>query len=174
MIAACLGYTFLALCLFYAQNLVFFPHVHLRLLSLLLFYVALRPSLGLTLILALLLGALQDSFATTPFGLHLGAALLLVAAARFFRRRLLWQRLGSQVVASLVGLGLQEVFMQVSIVILGYEGFFVKELLTVHLAEILATAALGPLMYLLVQWLETFLRHFGWRPSDPSPYQPFA
>jgi rod shape-determining protein MreD len=173
MIAALLGYTFLALCLFYAQNLVFFPHLHLRLLSLLLFYVALRPSLGLTLILALLLGALQDSFATTPFGLHLGAALVLVAAARYFRRRLLWQRLGSQVVASLVALGLQEAFMQVCIVILGYEGFFVK-VLTVHLAEILGTAALGPLMYLLVRWLETFLRHFGWHPSDPSPYQPFA
>ena len=174
MIAAFLGYTLLSLCLFYAQNLVFFPHLHLRLLSLLLFYVALRPSLGLALTLALVLGALQDSFATTPFGLHLGGALLLVAAARFFRQRLLWQRLGSQVVASSVGLGLQEVFMQISIVTLGYEGFFVKELLTVHLAEILATAALGPLMYLLVRQMETFLRPFGWRPSDSSPYQPFA
>ena len=104
MIAAFFGYTLLGLCLFYVQNLVFFPHVHLRLLSLLLFYVALRPSLGLALALALVLGALQDSFATTPFGLHLGAALLLVAVARFFRQRLLWQRLSSQVVASLVGL----------------------------------------------------------------------
>ena len=171
MIAAFLGYTFLALCLFYAQNLIFFPPVHLRLLSLLLFYLAVRPSLGLPLSLALLLGALQDSFATTPFGLHLGAALLLVAVARFLRRRLLWQRLGSQVLASLAALGLQEAFLQMSLVILGYEGFFARELLTSHLAEILATAALGPLMYLLVRWMETGLRHFGWRPGDPSPYQ---
>ena len=119
MIAAFLSYTFLALCLFYLQNLVYFPHVHLRLLALLLFYVGLRPSLALSLALALVLGALQDSFATTPFGLHLGAALVLVAAARFFRQRLLWQRLGSQVLASLVALVLQEVFMQVSLMTVG-------------------------------------------------------
>ena len=174
MIVAFLSYAFLALCLFYLQNLVYFPQVHLRLLGLLLFYVGLRPSLALALALALALGALQDSFATTPFGLHLGAALLLVAAARFFRQRLLWQRLGSQVVASLAGLSLQEVFMQISIVSLGYEGFVVNYLLTRHLMEILGTAALGPLMYLVVRQMETFLRPFGWRPSDSSPYQPFA
>ena len=65
MIAAFLCYTFLALCLFYLQNLVYFPQVHLRLLCLLLFYVGLRPSLALPLALALTLGALQDSFAIT-------------------------------------------------------------------------------------------------------------
>lgn len=172
MIAALLGYAFLAFCLFYAQNLVFFPHVHLRLLSLLLFYVALRPSLGLALGLALMLGALQDSFALTPFGLHLGAALVLVAAARFFRQRLLWQRLGSQVVASLAGLILQEIFMQISILTLGFQEVFTPELQVHHAVEILGTAALGPLMYLTVREMEKFLRHFGWRPSsEPSPYQ---
>lgn len=172
MIAAFSGYTFLAFCLFYAQHLVFFPHVHLRLLSLLLFYLALRPSLGLALGLALILGALQDSFATTPFGLHLGAALVLVAAARFFRLRLLWQRLSSQVLASLVGLSLQELFMQISMMTLSY-AVFDQDLLMRHVIEIIATSALGPLMYLLVRGMETFLRRFGWRPSDPSPYQPF-
>ncbi len=174
MITAIISYTFLALCLFYMQNLVFFPHVHLRLLSLLLFYVALRPSLGLALALALVLGALQDSFATTPFGLHLGAALLLVAAARFLRQRLLWQRLSSQVVASMVGLSLQEVFIQVTLMVLGYEGFFIQGLLPYHVVEILGTAALGPLMYLVVRQMDNFLKLFGWRPSDASPYQPFA
>ena len=175
MIAAFLGYNFLGLGLFYLQNLVFFPHVHLRFLALLLFYVGLRPSLGLALALALTLGTLQDSFATTPFGLHLGAALLLVATARFFRRRLLWQRLGSQVVASLVALILQEVFMQVSTMILGYEGFMVTDLLRQHGVEILGTAALGPLMYLIVRGMENFLRRFGWRPgSESSTYQPFS
>ncbi len=175
MIAAFLSYTFLALCLFYLQNLVYFPHVHLRLLALLLFYVGLRPSLALSLALALVLGALQDSFATTPFGLHLGAALVLVAAARFFRQRLLWQFLGSQILASLVALVLQEVFMQVSLMTVGYEGFFFKELLLHHGVEILGTAALGPLMYLLVGGVETFLRHLGWRPgNEPSQYQPFS
>jgi len=173
MIAAFLSYTFLALCFFYMQNLVFFPHVHLRLLNLLLFYVGLQPSLGLALTLALALGALQDSFAITPFGLHLGAALLLVAMARFFRRRILVQRLSSQVVASLVALILQEVLMQVSLVTLGYEGFFSRERLMQHGMEILGTAALGPLMYFVVRGMENFLRRFGWRPSsEPSPYQP--
>jgi rod shape-determining protein MreD len=175
MIAAFLSYAFLALCLFYLQNLVYFPHVHLRLLALLLFYVGLRPSLSLSLALALVLGALQDSFATTPFGLHLGAALVLVATARFFRQRLLWQHLGSQVLASLVALVLQEVFMQVSLMTVGYEGFFLTDLLLHHGVEILGTAALGPLMYLLVRGMENFLRHLGWRPrNEPSPYQPFS
>jgi rod shape-determining protein MreD len=174
MIAALLGYLFLALCLFYAQNLVVFPQVHLRLLSLLVFYLASRPSLGLALALAFSLGALQDSFAITPFGLHIGAALVLVAVARFFRQRLLWQRLGPQVVASLVGLVLQELFLLVSTAVLGYEGFFAWDLLTRHAVEILGTAALGPLLYLLVRGLEKFLRQFGWRPlSDTSSYQPY-
>jgi len=174
MIAALFSYTFLALCLFYAQDLAFFPQVHLRLLSLLLFYVALRPSLSLALALALIVGALQDSFAITPFGMHLGTALMLVATARFFRGRVLWQRLRAQVAASLVGLILQELFLQMSLVTFGYEGYFVKELLLQHLMETFGTAALGPLMFLLVRWLETSLKRFGWRPSDPSPYQPFS
>jgi rod shape-determining protein MreD len=175
MIAAFLAYTLLGLCFFYLQNLVFFPQVHLRLLALLLFYVSLRPSLPLALGLALSLGALQDSYAITPFGFHLGAALVLVAAARFFRQRLLWQRLGSQVVASLVALFLQEVFMRVSLMTFGQEGFFVQELLTPRGVEILGTAALGPLMYLIVRAMENFLRHFGWRPmSESSTYQPFS
>ena len=175
MIGAFLSYTFLALCLFYMQNLVYFPQVHLRLLALLLFYVGLRPSLALPLALALALGALQDSFATTPFGFHLGAALVVVAAARFFRQRLLWQHLGSQLMASLIALVLEEVFMQVSLITFGYEGFFVRELLLHHGMEILGTAALGPLMYLMVRGMENFLRRLGWRPGgEPSPYQPFA
>ncbi len=175
MITAFLSYTCLALCLFYGQNLVYFPQVHLRLLALLLFYVGLRPSLGLALALALTLGALQDSFAVTPFGLHLGAALVLVAIARFFRQRLLWQQLGSQVVASLIALSLQEVFMQVSLLTFGYDSFFTREILLHHGMEILGTTALGPLMYLLVRGLENFLRRLGWRPgSEPAPYQPFS
>ncbi len=175
MIAALFGYTLLGLCLFYAQNLVRFPHVHLRLLGLLLFYVASRPSLGLALGLALILGALLDSFATTPFGLHLGASLVLVAVARFFRQRLLWQRLGSQVVASLLALVLQEIFMLASSTIFGYDGLFDREILLHHIVEILCTVALGPLMYPLVRGLEKILGRFGWRPqSAPSTYQPFS
>ena len=104
--APLIAFSLVGLVLFYLQNLVFFPYVHLRLLALLLFYVGLRPSLSLTLALGLVLGCLQDSYATTPFGLHLGASLVLVAMARFSRRGLLLQQLGFQALASLVALAI--------------------------------------------------------------------
>jgi rod shape-determining protein MreD len=175
MIAPLVAFSLVGLVIFYVQNLVFFPYVHLRLLSLLLFYVGLRPSLPLTLALSLVLGFLQDSYATTPFGLHLGASLVLVAMARYFRRRLLVQQLGFQVLASLAALALQEAGLQIGTFILGYQPLFSYDLTRVHLMEILGTAALGPLMYLLVQAVEKSLRHLGWRPrSEPMPYEPFG
>jgi rod shape-determining protein MreD len=175
MIAPLIAFSLMGLVLFYVQNLVFFPYVHLRLLSLLLFYVGLRPSLSLTLALSLVLGFLQDSYATTPFGLHLGASLVLVAMARYFRRRLLVQQLGFQVLASLAALAVQTVSLQIGTFILGFQPLFSRDLTGVHLMEILGTAALGPLMYLLVQGAENSLRRLGWRPrSEPMPYQPFG
>ena len=72
MIAPLIAFSLVGLLIFYVQNLVFFPYVHLRLLALLLFYVGLRPSLSLTLALSLVLGCLQDSYATTPFGAPFG------------------------------------------------------------------------------------------------------
>jgi rod shape-determining protein MreD len=163
------------LIIFYVQNLVLFPYVHLRLLALLLFYVGLRPSLSLTLALSLVLGCLQDSYATTPFGLHLGASLVLVAMARYFRRRLLLQQLGFQALASLAALALQEVCLQLAAFMLGHQPLFTPDLTRVHGMEILGTAALGPLMHLLVQGAEDSLRRLGWRPKRaPMPYQPFG
>jgi rod shape-determining protein MreD len=175
MIAPLIAFSLVGLVIFYLQNLVFFPHVHLRLLALLLFYVSLRPSLSLALGLALVLGLLQDSYTTTPFGLHLGAALVLVAVARLSRRGLLLRQLGFQVLISLGALAAEEICLQAGTFILGYKPLFSHGLITVHLMEILGTAALGPLMYLLVQGVENFLRRLGWRPrSEPLPYQPFA
>jgi rod shape-determining protein MreD len=175
MIAPLLAFSLVGLGLFYIQNLVFFPHVHLRLLALLVFYVSLRPSLALALGLSLVLGLLQDSYTTTPLGLHLGAVLLLVAVARLSRRNLLLRQLGFQVLVSLVALILQEFCLQVGIFILGYQPVFYHGLIKEHLMEILGTVALGPLMYLLVQGVENFLRRLGWRPrSEPLPYQPFG
>jgi rod shape-determining protein MreD len=175
MIAPLIVFSLVGLVIFYVQNLVFFPYVHLRLLALLLFYVGLRPSLALTLALSLVFGLLQDSYATTPFGLHLGASLLLVAMARYFRGRLLVQQLGFQVLASLAALALQEAGLQLGTFILGYQPLFSSNLTRVHGVEILGTAALGPLMYLLVQGVETSLRRMGWRPrTEPMPYQPFG
>jgi rod shape-determining protein MreD len=175
MIAPLIAFSLISLIIFYIQNLVFFPHVHLRLLSLLLFYVSLRPSLSLALWLSLVLGCLQDSYTTTPLGLHLGASMVLVAVARLSRRGLLLRQMGFQVLVSLAALVLQEVSLQAVTSILGYQPFFSFELIKVHLMEIVGTAALGPLMHLLVQGVENFLRRLGWRPrSEPMPYQPFG
>ena len=175
MIAPLIAFSLMGLVIFYVQNLVFFPYVHLRLLALLLFYVGLRPSLSLTLALSLVWGCLQDSYATTPFGLHWGSSLALVAMARLSRRRLLVQQLGFQALASLAALALQEVCLQVGTFMLGDQPLFSYDLTKVHGMEILGTAALGPLMHLLVQGVENSLRHLGWRPgSKPMPYQPFG
>lgn len=175
MITPLVAFSLVGLVLFYLQNLVFFPHVHLRLLALLIFYVGLRPSLSLALALSLVLGGLQDCYATTPLGLHLGASLVLVAVARFSRRRLLLQQLGFQMIAGLAALILQEVCLQAETFVLGYGPFFFLEVLKVHSMEILGTAALGPLMHLLVQGVESFLLRLGWRPhGEHLPYRPFA
>jgi rod shape-determining protein MreD len=175
MMAPLIAFSLMGLLLFYLQNLVLFPYVHLRLLALLLFYVGLRPSLSLTLALSLVLGGLQDSYATTPFGLHLGSSLVLVAVARFFRRRLLLQQLGFQALASLAALALQEAGLQLGTFMLGYQPLLSPDLTRVHAMEIMGTAALGPLMHLLVQGVQDSLRRLGWRPrSEPMPYQPFG
>lgn len=175
MMAPLIAFSLVGLVIFYVQQMVFFPHVHLRLLALLLFYVSLRPSLSLALGLGLVLGCLQDSYTTTPLGLHLGAALMLVAVARLSRQGLILRQLSFQVVISLGALVLQEICLQGGTFMLGYQPVFSNELIRVHLMEILGTAALGPLMHLLVQGVETFLRRLGWRPrSEPMLYQPFG
>ena len=173
MIAPLLVFSLMGLALFYLQNLVVIPHVHLRLLALLLFYVGLRPSLSLAMALALVLGLLQDCYASTPLGLHLAGSLVVVAAARFLRHRLLLQRLGPQVLGSMAALILQEAWFQASTFILGAQGFVLTEVATMHGLEIAGTAALGPLMHLLVAASAKFLRRCGWRPLEHSPYQPY-
>jgi len=157
---------------FYLQNLALFPHVQLRLLALLPFYVGLRPSLALALGLGIVLGLLQDSYAATPFGLHLGASLLVVAAARFCRRRFLIQRLGPQVLAGLVTLIIQESALRVGLMVLGFQSFSLTQLVRYHSLEIVATAALGPFMAFLVLGLEKMLRQMGWGSLREAPLAP--
>lgn len=173
MIAPFLLFSLVGLGFFYLQNLVFLPQVRLDFLALLIFYVGLRPSLALALAVGLALGILQDSYAATPFGLHAGASLVLVATARFFRRRLVLQRIGSQVLASLGALTLQEVWFQVIIVILRFQSPFTRDLITYRGLEILATVALAPLMYQLGRGLERLLRLLGWLPlRDVTTFKP--
>ena len=176
MIAAFLAYGFLALAIFYLQNLAFFPQMHLRLLALLLFYLGLRPSLALALALAVALGVLQDSFAITPFGLHLGrpcwwwawpASLASVcpssdSASR--RRPACWpwscKRSSCRRVSS--PWATQADWPGGSCLITPW--------------KFVLTAVLGPLMCLLVLGLERFLGRYGWRPRSQQPgfYQPLA
>ena len=163
MTAPLILFSLLGLGLFYFQNLLLFPQVRLRLLSLLLFYVGLRPSFSLAFSLALVLGLLQDSFAATPFGLHLAASLLVVGLARFCHRRLLLQKIGPQIVASLGALVLQETGVLLILMLLGLQPFIVSDLAAFRGLELLATAALAPLMFALVQGLEKFLGRYGWR-----------
>jgi rod shape-determining protein MreD len=157
-------YSLAGLGLFYFQNLLLFPQVRLRLLGLFLFYVGLRPSFLLAFSLALFLGVLQDSYSTTPLGLHLGGSLLLVGLARFCRRRLLLQKTGPQIVASLGALTLQEIAFMVILLLLGLQPFLFNDLLAFRGLELLATAALAPLMYALVQGLEKLSSRYGWHP----------
>ena len=160
-------FSLVGLGLFYFQNLLLFPQVRLRLLGLFLFYVGLRPSFPLAFSLALVLGLLQDSFATTPFGLHLGTSLLLVGMARFCRRRLLLQKIGPLIVASLAALTIQEMGVLLILMLLGFQPFALSDLTAFRGLELLATAALAPLMAALVQGLEKLLARYGWRaPRD--------
>ncbi len=157
-------YTLVGLALFYLQNLVLFPQVRLRLLELLVFYVGLKPSLPLAFAVALGLGLLLDSYAATPFGVHLLACLALVAAARFFRQRFLLQRLLPQVVATLGALALQEAVFQVTLTLTATRTFFAGG---IPFWEDLGTAALAPLMFALMPRLEKVLHRPGGRALGP-------
>ncbi|OGP70867.1 MAG: rod shape-determining protein MreD [Deltaproteobacteria bacterium RBG_13_58_19] len=158
--------------LFYFQNLVLFPQVHLSPLSLLVFYVGLKHPLPLALSLAGVMGLLEDSYALTPLGLHIIGSLILVAAARFFRRRFLLQHLGPQILASLGALTLQGLGFSLILFIIEPKSFLAQDWLIYQSLEILGTTALAPLMFSLLDSLEKIMRRWGWRigrPAAPSP-----
>jgi rod shape-determining protein MreD len=155
--------TLIGLSLFYLQNLALFPYVQLRLLSLLVFYVSLRPSFALAFSLALCLGLLQDSFALTPLGTHINGALALVAVGRYVRRRFLIASPGPQVVACFGALAIQEVFMRLTLVMVGYRDFLMGSLTGLRGLEILFTALLAPVMFALLQAVDKAMQRRGWR-----------
>lgn len=151
------------LAFFYFQELVLFPYIHLRLVDLLLFYLGLRPSFFLASAVALALGFLQDTYAATPFGLHVGSLLLLVGAARFLRRRLLLQRAPSQMAAVLVALILQEIAFRVTLFLVGYRNLMPGDLAVSRSIEILGTVILAPVVFSGLRALERLLSRYGWR-----------
>jgi rod shape-determining protein MreD len=154
MIAPLLLFSLVGVVLFYFQNLLLFPQVRLRLIALLLFYVGLRPSFAVAIFLALILGLVQDSFTTTPFGLHLEGALLMVGMARFCRRRLLLKKIMPQIAVTVGALTLQEAAFLLTLILLGVQPLQLAGLPAARGPEILATTALAPLMYALLQGLE--------------------
>jgi rod shape-determining protein MreD len=153
----------IGLSLFYLQNLALFPYVHLRLLSLLVFYVSLRPSFPLAFYLAFFLGLMQDSYALSPLGLHISGALALVAAGRFCRRRFLIVSPVSQFLASLGALAAQEAGLRLTLLLVGYRHFLLGTLTGMRGLEILFTALLAPLMFALLRAVEQGLKRRGWR-----------
>lgn len=152
------------LSLFYFQNLALYPHVQVRLVSLLIFAVGLRHPLATGFSLAVLLGLTQDAYALTPLGLHLMGGLLLLAAARICRRGVLLAGGGTQILACLAALGLEELGLRLILFLLGYPAITLTGLLGVIGLEILATAALAPLMFAWLTRVEKALSRLGWRP----------
>lgn len=151
--------------LFYFQNLVLFPHVHLRLLSLLVFASALRPSLALSLSLAVFLGLLEDSYALTPLGLHVSGALVLVAVARLARRHFLLTNLGPLVLASLAALGLEEAVLRAALLLLERRTALPEAGFMTSGVEILCTCALAPLVFAWLEAADRLFKRLGWRPA---------
>lgn len=163
MIGPFLVLSLIGLSLFYLQNLALFPSVQLRLLSLLVFYVSLRPSFALAFALALVLGLLQDSFALTPLGMHVNGALALVAAGRFARRRFLIAGPGAQVLACAGALVVQEAALRLTLVMVGYRDFLMGSLTGLRALEILFTTLLAPLMFALLKTVDKAMERRGWR-----------
>ncbi|MDI6854988.1 MAG: rod shape-determining protein MreD [Deltaproteobacteria bacterium] len=163
MVIPFIVFSLIGLSLFYLQNLALFPYIHLRLLSLLVFYISLRPSFSLAFSLALFLGLLQDSYALSPLGLHISGALALVAAGRFCRRRFLINSAGSQILASLGALAVQEAGVRLIMLLVGYRHFLLGTLTGMRGLEILFTALLAPLMFSLLRAVEHGLKRRGWR-----------
>ena len=160
--AAFLAFTLTGLGLFYLQNLFLLPQVRLRLLELLVFYVGLRPSFPVAFWVAVALGALQDSYAATPFGLQVGALLFLVALARICRRQFIFSRKSSQFLVPLAALALQELAWLVLLPIAGSSVYVAASRLGLRALEIVGTAALGPLFLPLMHRLEKLLGRHGW------------
>jgi len=168
-------FSLIGLGLFYFQNLVLFPQVHLSPVSLLVFYAGFKHPLPLALALAAVMGVLEDSYALTPLGLHMFGALILVAAARFTRRRFLLQHLGPQILASLGALTLQGLGLSLILFIIQPKDFLSEDWLVYQSLKIVGTTALAPLMFILLAGLEKLMHRWGWRADrSATPSRPLT
>jgi rod shape-determining protein MreD len=168
MISSLLFFSLVGLGLFYLHELLLFPHVYLRPLAPLLFYVSLKDSLPLAFTLAVLLGLVQDSYALPPFGAHLLSGLILVSVARLARKTFLVKNSVFLVPAMLVALVFQELGVRLIFTILGsWETFFV-DLSWPRGLELIVTALLTPVFFSLIRSLEYHLGRLGRGPRAPA------
>lgn len=154
MLAPFLFYTLLGLALFLVHEILLFPQVYVRPLAPLLFFLGLKAPLSLAFALAVILGLLQDAYALTPFGLHVVSSLLLVAAARFARRRFLLRTAGPMALTMLGALVFQELGMRLLLTFLGTQEALSEDLSWRRALELLVTAGLTPLFFALFRGLE--------------------
>lgn len=164
MLSRLFFYTSLGLALFYLHELLLFPQVYLRPLAPLLFYVGLKDSLPVAFALALILGILQDSYALTPFGVHLLSSLILVAAVRLTRRHFLLKSPVSLIPAMLAALLLQELGVRFILTLLGSRDVFLEHLSWPRGLELMVTAVLTPVFFALIRSLENLLGRLGRSP----------
>jgi rod shape-determining protein MreD len=158
MISSLAFFMVLGLGLFYLNGLLLHPQVYILPLAPLLFYVSLRESLAKAFLLAVFLGLLQDSYALTPFGVHLLSFLILVGVARLARRTFMVKSALFLILAMLVALVLQEVGVRLILSTLGSQDLFFEDISWARGMEILVTAFLTPVFFSLIRTLE---RHFG-------------
>lgn len=144
-----------ALGLFYFQNIMLFTQVYLLLPELLIIYATLRHPLVVAVCLALWLGLLQDSYALTPLGCHILAALLVVAVTRGAKSSFLLQHPVSQILVSAVALLLESLGLLVILLIVGIRESWLGEPVNSRLLEIFATAVLAPLCFSILKGVET-------------------
>lgn len=161
MFANTLLFIILGLGLFYLNGLLLHPQVYFRPLAPLLFYVGLKDSLPLALILAVFLGLLQDSYALAPCGVHLLGLLILVGVARLARRTILLKNTPSLILAMLAALILQEFGVRLILAILGSRDIFFENLSWTRCLEMLVTAGLTPVFFSLIRTLERHLGRLG-------------
>jgi len=161
MLPALLSYSAVGLVLFFIHQLLLFPQVFLRPLAPLLFYVGLRASLPVSLTVAVVLGLLQDSYALAPLGVQVMGALIPVVTARLARRRFLFKSAGPVVLGMLAALGLQELGLRLTLMLLGFPIHLGEELSWRCGLELVVTAVLTPVFFGLFRFWDNLPRHLG-------------
>lgn len=169
MFAALFLYVCVGLGLFYLQQLVLYPHVTLRPLAPLLFFVSLKEPLAPAFGLACFLGLLQDSYGLPPLGIHLGNALMILGMARLARERL-WIKSGPfLVLAMAVILLIQEMGARLLLALVESSEVLLLQPSWPVALEIGVTALVTPVFFNVFRTLEVQWRRLRKAGSADSP-----